>query len=139
MVLGDPAYPVLPWLMVGYKPYKDENEESFNVYLSSARLVVEIAFGRLKSRWRMLSKKIDVHHKRVPNIVATCVVLHNFCEMEKETFNSRWLQDIEGNNLAYPQPEQRPSRRGNEQASSIQDHLCQYLSKTQELKKSSYY
>nr|XP_039260278.1 uncharacterized protein LOC120336620 [Styela clava] len=50
MILGDPAYPLQTWLMKGYSGSLNPSEESFNVYLSSARNVVEHAFGRLKSR-----------------------------------------------------------------------------------------
>ena len=50
MILGDPAYPLLPWLMKGYVGSLAQEQESFNVYLSSSRMVVERAFGRLKSR-----------------------------------------------------------------------------------------
>lgn len=52
-LLGDPAYPLMDWLIKGYthSPRITPEQESFYVYLSSARTTVEIVFGRLKSHW----------------------------------------------------------------------------------------
>ena len=59
-LVGDSAYPISPWLM---KPYpeatRDPGEITFNKELSSARVTIECAFGCLKSRWRILQKRLD--------------------------------------------------------------------------------
>ena len=54
VLLGDPAYPLLHWMM---KAFPDNGRLSceqklFNYRLSKARIVVEHSYGRLKGRWR---------------------------------------------------------------------------------------
>lgn len=68
-LVGNSAYHTAPWLI---KPYPgatlDPGEITFNKELSSARVAIECAFGRLKSRWRnkyIQSKKPVLHECRV--------------------------------------------------------------------------
>ena len=58
LILGDGAFPLRTWIM---KPHGNavlpDDKRYFNYRHSRARLVTEGAFGRLKSRFRVLFRK----------------------------------------------------------------------------------
>jgi hypothetical protein len=112
-------------------------QESFNVHLNSARVVIEMAFGRLKGRWRILLKRIDINYLFVPNITSACCILQNLLETRNETFLQQWLNDVAEAQVIYQQPMDTGNReRDDITGSRIRQHLTDYLSTNYPLRKS---
>ena len=93
MIIGDEAYPLSNWLL---KPFPDNGaltrpQLKFNRTLSSARSIVERAFGLLKVRWRCLLKRLDSQKENVISIIITCCVLHNICQGNEDELDDEDL------------------------------------------------
>ncbi|XP_066930476.1 uncharacterized protein [Clytia hemisphaerica] len=80
MILGDSAFELKTWLT---KPYGDAipspEKRYFNYRLIRARMVTEGAFGKLKSRFRILHRKFESQKETVKLMGLACIVLHNIC------------------------------------------------------------
>ena len=81
-LLRDPVYPLTPYCLKEYQSCSSNDEVLLNTMLRAARNPVECAFGRLKARWSILTRKIDFKLESVPILIYACFVLHNFCELE---------------------------------------------------------
>lgn len=91
LLIGDAAYPLLPWLIKPFPQTADRAKLSFNMKLSSTRMVVERAFGQLKGRFRILLKQQDTSLKNRCNVVTACCILHNFCLTEGDYPDDDWI------------------------------------------------
>ena len=114
-------------------------QESFNVYLSSGRMVIECAFGRLKGRWRKLQKRMDMSLSEVPIVVSACCILHNYCELQLERFYDVWLPDPVTENQRLPQPTARANTANDAgPVRGMRDAIRLHLAKNYPLRRSAF-
>ena len=66
--------------MKEYAVCQGNTEIMFNTMLRLPRNWIECAFERLKERWRILLRPMDLKLEGIPDIVLASFVLHNFCE-----------------------------------------------------------
>lgn len=81
LLIGDSAYPLLPWLVGPYPHSRQLNRDQskYNKVLNKTRVIVERAFGKLKCRWRCLLKPLEENTSKVPRTILACCILHNIC------------------------------------------------------------
>ena len=83
---------------------KNSSERFFGQRLSSARMVIECAFGRLKARFDCLKREMDINLKELPAVIHSCFILHNFCEIRQEAVNQNGVLVAQNYDVEF-QPE----------------------------------
>lgn len=129
VLLGDQAFPLQYHLMKPFSRAGPVGSPSrvFNYRLSSARRVVENAFGRLKARFRIMHKGLEVDIDNVNRIIRACCVLHNICEELQDQCDITWMEDVVRQDTSRPQPVCR-SRREEPLGVAVRDALAKHFS-----------
>ena len=94
MHLSGSGIPFAPIFSEGVPKIKEEREQYVGYRLSSARMVIENASGRLKGRFGCLRRPMDVNIKELPHSIMSIFILHKFCEMNYEMLPNAGLQDV---------------------------------------------
>ncbi|XP_010260062.1 PREDICTED: putative nuclease HARBI1 [Nelumbo nucifera] len=78
-IIGDVAFPLLPWLVTPYHGKElSETRAEFNKRHFATRMVAQRALARLKEMWRIVQGVMwrpDKH--KLPRIILVCCLLHN--------------------------------------------------------------
>ena len=104
--LGDAAYTVSDKLLTPFvgSQKNDPNKDAFNFYLSQLRIRIEMSFGLLTNKFRILKRPLEKSLKTNSRILMTCAYLHNFIINHKlgmyneKDKNGSNLNVIENNN-----------------------------------------
>lgn len=126
-ILGDSAYPILPYLLT---PYRDNghltvSKKNFNKKLSSCRVSVEHSFGMLKERFRQLYHVKLLGIQRICYFIRAVCVLHNWACGDGLRFEDPSIDD--------DQPPTEHCCFGADLAgSAVRDQVCErlYLNRT---------
>jgi len=113
---GDNAYPLLNNLLIPFSGSQahDPSKRSFNFLLSQLRIRIEMAFGRLSTKWRIFRRNLDLSTELNSKVVEVAMKLHNFVirsdglnfvEVSDDKWESleveTWDKGPEGNNKGY--------------------------------------
>ena len=77
-IIDDLAYPLTPLYIKELDTCSRNSEAVYNNFLCSARNTVECAFGRLKNRSSMLTRKMYLELDNFSTVIYACFVLHIF-------------------------------------------------------------
>jgi hypothetical protein len=81
-VIGDNAYVQSRCVMTPFNKVQiaDRTDRSnYNFFVSQLRIRIEMAFGLLVNKWRILKRPLNVRVRNCQPVVEACMRLHNFC------------------------------------------------------------
>ncbi|KAL3530700.1 hypothetical protein ACH5RR_010022 [Cinchona calisaya] len=125
-IVGDSAYPLLPWLLTPYQGNElSQTKADFNERLFAAHNVARRALARLKDVWKIINGVMwrpDKH--KLPRYILVCCILHNIMiDMEDEV-----MAEYPLSHQHDPGYEEDVCDFADESAWVLRDKLAEYLS-----------
>ena len=85
-ISGDNAYIISDKVLIPHDKKElggSEDRRAYNYYLSQLRIRVEMAFGLLTTKFRLLRYGLRFYNKKNSLMIQVCTRLHNFCIRQK--------------------------------------------------------
>jgi DDE superfamily endonuclease len=88
-LIGDAAYSVGEKMLVPFTGSQRSNpsNDAYNFYLSQLRIRIEMAFGLMTNKWRILRAPLQTSLAKSSEVLECCSRLHNFCIAQKNRDN----------------------------------------------------
>jgi hypothetical protein len=80
-IIGDNAYTITNRLLIPFTAIQlgnDEYRRTYNYFLSQLRIRIEMAFGRLTTKWRIFRRNMEGDLDRIASLIMTAARIHNF-------------------------------------------------------------
>jgi hypothetical protein len=79
-IVADVAYMLTEHVLVPFTggDRSASDKDTFNYYLSQLRICIEMAFGLLTNKWRVLQKHLETNLENSSRVLEACARLHNF-------------------------------------------------------------
>ncbi len=108
-LVGDAAYSVSEKMLVPFTGSQRNNasNDAFNFCLSQLRIRIEMAFGLMTNKWRVLCAPLQTSLSMSADILECCSKLHNFCidqdgeEYVDESVALREIPPMPGTDLGW--------------------------------------
>jgi hypothetical protein len=104
-LIAGSSFPLLHCLITPFPFNKSKNsmQKRFDYHLHKALTSVEVAFSHLRGRWKILLKRCDLQLDSLVDIVKTCLILHNLCEINGDHYFDAWNERV-NEERQLPQP-----------------------------------
>ena len=79
-LIGDNAFTLSSKMLVPFSGAQrtQQHKDVYNYYLSQLRIRIEMAFGRMTTKWRIFRRPLDVSLAKASDIIMASMMLHNF-------------------------------------------------------------
>jgi hypothetical protein len=99
-VVGDNAYPCSESLLTPFpgSQRQEPSKDTFNFYLLQLRICIEMAFGLLVTKWRVLKSPLQIPIAKTGNLFLSITRMHNYCINENSVIEQeKTLSELEKN------------------------------------------
>ncbi|KAJ3068955.1 hypothetical protein HDU99_003065 [Rhizoclosmatium hyalinum] len=97
VILGDKIFSNSEHLITPIKNTAGYNQDHrfhrYNKRHAQTRVVIEQAFAKLKTRFRILMDMMQVSTSSIPDVVMTCCILHNICLAHNDPNDDEAVED----------------------------------------------